>query len=89
MNKNEAIACIFVFASVAAVLITALRAWAKRSSAPKAPPLDNVEKRLARLEVAIDDLTTEIGRLSEGQQLVSKLLADRSRALPEGLHVGQ
>jgi hypothetical protein len=90
MNENEAIACVFVFASIAAVLITALQAWGRRSSGgAKAPQLESVEKRLARLEVAIDDLTSEIGRMSEGQHLVTKLLVDRSRELPEESRVAR
>jgi hypothetical protein len=41
-------------------------------------PSTDVEKRLARLEVAIDDMTAELSRLVEGQQFANKLLADRS-----------
>jgi prefoldin subunit 5 len=44
----------------------------------KPEALDAIEKRLARLEVAIDDLTSELSRVTEGQQFTNKLLADRS-----------
>jgi hypothetical protein len=48
--------------------------------------LDAVEKRLARLEVAIDDLTNELGRVTEGQQFTNKLLADRSAEMSREPH---
>ncbi len=57
----------------------------KRMTGGAAPgSLDALEKRLARVEVALDDLTTEIGRVGEGQQFLTKVLADRvgSPALP-------
>jgi len=37
-----------------------------------------VEQRLARVEVALDDLAADFGRVIEGQQLVARALADRS-----------
>lgn len=46
--------------------------------AQKNEQLDGIEKRLARLEVAIDDMTTELSRVTEGQQFVHKLLGERS-----------
>jgi hypothetical protein len=52
----------------------------------KPEELDAVEKRLARLEVAIDDLTTELSRVTEGQQFTNKLLADRSAEMSRESH---
>ncbi len=42
------------------------------------------EKRLARLEVAIDDLTQAIGRVTEGQEFLTNVLSERGElaALP-------
>ena len=50
--------------------------YGQQQTKPEA--LDAIEKRLARLEVAIDDLTHELSRVTEGQQFTNKLLADRS-----------
>ncbi|HZS61358.1 MAG TPA: hypothetical protein VFA43_18925 [Gemmatimonadaceae bacterium] len=44
----------------------------------KMKPGTDLENRLARLEVAIDDMTAELQRVTEGQQLVTKLLAEKS-----------
>lgn len=44
----------------------------------KPEQLDAIEKRLARLEVAIDDMANELTRVTEGQQFVTKLLAERA-----------
>ena len=68
---------IIVLSSLAAVT-----AWVylgvKYGPQTKPEHLDAIEKRLARLEVAIDDLTSELSRVTEGQQFTNKLLADRS-----------
>ena len=37
-----------------------------------------VEKRLARVEVALDDVTAELGRMTESHQYLIKALSDRS-----------
>ena len=48
----------------------------KKSSAAGPQALESLERRLARVEVALDDLTGEIGKISEGQQFLTKVLAD-------------
>ncbi|HZS61356.1 MAG TPA: hypothetical protein VFA43_18915 [Gemmatimonadaceae bacterium] len=48
----------------------------KKSSGAEPEALELLERRLARVEVAIDDLTGEIGKISEGQQFLTKILAD-------------
>jgi hypothetical protein len=50
--------------------------YGQQGAKPK--ELDAIEKRLARLEVAIDDLTGELSRVTEGQSFTNKLLSDRS-----------
>lgn len=55
----------------------------KRNSAAGPQALEALERRLARVEVALDDLTGEIGKIGEGQQFLTKVLAERShQALP-------
>jgi hypothetical protein len=68
-----------VLASLAAVTVwvwVGVKYGTKAHS--KDEQLDAIEKRLARLEVAIDDMTAELTRVTEGQQFVTKLLGDRS-----------
>jgi hypothetical protein len=37
-----------------------------------------MEQRLARVEVAVDDMSTAFAQVTEGQQFLTKLLAERS-----------
>jgi len=67
-----------VIASLVAVTIWVYVGVKYGQQHTKPEALDAIEKRLARLEVAIDDLTSELGRVTEGQQFTNKLLADRS-----------
>jgi len=48
----------------------------KRSSGAGPEALESLERRLARVEVALDDLTGEIAKIGEGQQFLTKVLAD-------------
>lgn len=70
---------LIVLASLVAVTVWVF-VGVKYGQAPsaKSEQLDAIEKRLARLEVAIDDMTSELLRVSEGQQFVTKLLGERS-----------
>lgn len=77
-----------VFIIVCSLVAVTIWVWVgvkygQQSAKPQ--ELDAIEKRLARLEVAIDDLTGELSRVTEGQQFVSKLLADKSA---EGARAG-
>lgn len=74
---------LIVLASLAAVTVWVV-VGVKYGQAPTKPEqLDAIEKRLARLEVAIDDMTNELTRVTEGQQFVHKLLGERAS---EGVH---
>ena len=50
----------------------------KRVGGVSADTLTGYEKRLARVEVALDDLTAAIGRVEEGQRFMTKVLGERS-----------
>jgi hypothetical protein len=52
------------------------------------PGLVRIEERLSRIEQAIDAVSVEVERISEGQRFTSKLLADRhaERIGPPDLH---
>jgi hypothetical protein len=50
----------------------------RQKKGPRTEAFESMEKRLARLEVAIDDMAAELGRVSDGQQFLTKVLADRT-----------
>jgi hypothetical protein len=50
----------------------------------KVKPSADVENRLARLEVAIDDMSAELTRMIDGQQVVTKMLAERTSGVSHG-----
>ena len=77
-----------VFIVVASLVAVTIWVWVgvKYGQQTKPEALDAIEKRLARLEVAIDDLTTELSRVTEGQQFTNKLLADRSAEMIRESH---
>lgn len=71
-------------------MLMGLRLWLYRPRAQKlAAPSQNpaLDARLDRLENAIDAMTVEIERVTEGQRFTTKLLSemhDRSRAIGAG-----
>jgi hypothetical protein len=50
------------------------------ASEPGPEALMAFEQRLARLEVAVDDMSAAFARVAEGQQFLTKLLAERSES---------
>lgn len=74
----------FAFFATVIVIVLGLRFFAYKSShrqqAADPGALAAVEQRLARVEVALDDLTTELGRVTEGQQFLTKVLTERAAA---------
>lgn len=80
MNPAEAFAGMVFFASIALVVLGAGHYVTKiiRLKNERLKPSADVEMRLARLEVAIDDMAAELTRVTEGQQFVTKLLAEKS-----------
>jgi hypothetical protein len=70
-------------ASIAAIVLGTKWIGYKRSNAAGPEALEALERRMARVEVALDDLTGEIGKIGEGQQFLTKVLAERGyQALP-------
>jgi hypothetical protein len=55
----------------------ALKLIDRRKSGPSTGELTGIEHRLERIEQAIDAMSVEVERISEGQRFTSKLLADR------------
>jgi hypothetical protein len=84
MNNNDAAAAVFLFLCGAVVIWKLLDTYVKVRGSRKndgvAETLQVLEQRFARVEVALDDLTTQLGRVAEGQQFLTKVLAERSGA---------
>jgi len=83
MEQNEAIVAVLSMAVGCTTLITLVGMWLKyrKNKGVGADALGSVENRLARVEVALDDVTAELGRVAESHQLLAKALSDR-QALP-------
>jgi hypothetical protein len=79
MGHDDALALIFVMASVATMVVGIAHYWYKsrvaKFSAVK--PAADVEMRLARLEVAIDDMAAAIGQMNESQRFLTAALTQR------------
>jgi len=65
-----------MFGMIAVLVIGSKWIGYKRSSAAGPEALESLERRLARVEVALDDLTGEIAKIGEGQQFLTKVLAN-------------
>jgi hypothetical protein len=78
MDHESAIAAVFLFVSLAAMVVGVAHYWykARALKATAKPPAD-VEMRLARLEVAIDDMTAAIGQMAESHRFLTATLAQR------------
>ena len=100
MDPGDTIALMTVFGCGTYILSSGIRAWVKRAElkhgrATQQPQLpSNLEERLERIEQAVDSLSIEVERISEGQRFTTKLLAGlngapaqsqgQSSALPPG-----
>jgi hypothetical protein len=62
---------------------TIIREAIGKSKAPDSRLLAGVERRLERIEQAIDTMAVEVERISEGQRFTTKLLSERSPAAPD------
>jgi hypothetical protein len=77
MPDPDLFAAIFVPTSLAAIIYTVAHYFYKWRALEKMTPAADVEKRLARLEVAIDDMTAEIGRMTESHRFLTAALSQR------------
>ena len=83
MDQNDAIVAVMSVAICAATLLSLVRMWLNGRKNVGASTVASFENRLARVEVALDDVTAELGRMTDAQQLLIKALADRQpQALP-------
>ncbi len=83
VEPGEIIVTAIVFGSGVALFTPLLRAWARRIEGKQgAAPMQlaGVEDRLERIERAVEAMSIEVERISEGQRFVTKLLAERAPA---------
>ena len=69
---------IIIVLGIPLVIVHARRIW-RRDSAEPAPSSLETDRRLERIEHAIDAMAVEVERISEGQRFVTNLLADRGK----------
>ena len=84
MSDNEVAAfCTFTISS-AVVIISVAKMWIGKRAVrgPEAAPqaLAAIEQRLERIETAVDAMSVEVERISEGQRFTTKILSERSEA---------
>ena len=79
----------FIVAGLVIVLFPFVRALARRMDRSAAAPASQnpalareVADRLQRIEHAVDSISLEVERISEGQRFTTRLLADRAPVVP-------
>ncbi len=86
MNEDViAISGFFITVILLGLGIPLMRIWARQKERASAvPPMDHErERRLERIEHAIEAMAVEVERISEGQRFVTKLLSERARSAGE------
>jgi hypothetical protein len=74
-----AVACTgIVFGTLTKIIVTIINRPRNVAAAPG--QLSALDARLARIEQAIDAMSIEVERISEGQRFTTKLLSDRADA---------
>jgi hypothetical protein len=85
VNPFEMVAMLGTLGILSATVIRLVSIWTgrKKDALPPAA-LDRLEERLGRIEQAIDAVSIEVERISEGQRFTTKLLAERQgeRVIP-------
>jgi hypothetical protein len=83
MGHDDAIALVFTMAGLATMVVAIAHYWYKAHVAKltAAKPAADVEMRLARLEVAIDDMSAAIGQMTESHRFLTSALTQQ-RGLP-------
>jgi hypothetical protein len=81
MEEVLAIGGFFITTIVIVIGFPLVRSYTRRKDleAQRAPIDPENDRRLQRIEHAIEAMAIEVERISEGQRFVTKLLADRER----------
>ncbi len=76
---EDVVAIIGFFGTIIVVTLgfPLVRAYARRQEQRADTNLPAVEERLSRIENAIEAMSIEVERISEGQRFVTRLLAER------------
>ncbi len=72
----------FFFTAIVITLgLPLVRAWVRRQDrlGVTTPAEEERDRRMARMEAAVESMAVEIERISEGQRFVTKLLAEREQ----------
>jgi len=79
---NEDILAIggFFFTVIVLTLgVPLVRSWTRRREQEPPKSIVAMDERLARMETAIEAMSIEVERISEGQRFVTRLLAEREQ----------
>lgn len=82
MDKNEAIVAVLTISMCAVTLLGIVKMWFRSRQNVATSTVAQFENRLARVEVALDDVTAELSRMTEAQQLLTRALTEKQ---PHGL----
>jgi hypothetical protein len=63
--------------ALAGMAYSLIRRWMDRADVSKAE-LHAIDERLARIEQAVDAMSVEVERVSEGQRFATKVLSERT-----------
>jgi hypothetical protein len=79
MNPNDMAAFIALVITIGVISLAFITTRATRHQTVGSAELNAINERLARMEQAIDAISIETERISEGQRFTSKLLSERAR----------
>ena len=88
LNTMEMLLPALVITILGLPLVRVMARRLDRRDPPAPPGLAKIEERLARLEAGVDAIAVEVERISEGQRFTTKLLAERSGAVPSAPPAG-
>ena len=82
MNQTP-VAIVFTIFVLAPLALTFSRAiWRRSSQQTSAAPNVDQQRRLERIEQAVDAIAIEVERVSEGQRFVTRLMAEGNQKMP-------
>lgn len=79
---EEVVSVIAFFSTIIIVTlgVPLVRAYVRRQDAQNQLNVPHIDERLNRIENAIEAMSIEVERISEGQRFVTRLLAEREEA---------
>lgn len=78
MTDNELGAFITLILTLGVTIILVAQTIARRNPGVAPKELASMDARLARIEQAVDAMSIEVERISEGQRFATKLLSERA-----------